>query len=330
MCHWAILTSNSMKLKNLLNLLFLATLWGPSFLFIKIAVVEIPPITLAALRIGVAAILINIYLFITGNRLPWNFKFWRDVAFVGLFAHTIPFILINWGQQYIDSALASILNAITPLSTIGLAAIFVKEDKMTFNKLAGSMIGLLGLLILISPNFSLSFEASFLGLLAVSIGASAYGVALVYARLNLTSVKSIQAPSGQLLITSLYMIPLALVVDGVPSISNISMEVIWSILGLASMGTAVAFVIYYKLLESAGPTFVSLVTYLMPIYGVVLGFVFLNEIITGEAIAGGIIILLGVMVVNKTIDPSKVSDWFRLRIRATKISRAKQIARSNR
>ncbi len=315
-----------MKWKNLLNLFLMATLWGPSFLFIKIAVVEIPPITLAAFRIGLAAILINGYLFLSGSRLPTNLKFWKDVLFVGLFAHTIPFILINWGQQHIDSALASILNAITPLSTICLAAIFVKDDRMTFSKLAGSMIGLLGLLILISPNFSLNLEASFLGLLAVTIGASAYGVAMVYGRIHLTSVRSIQAPAGQLLVTSIYMVPLAFFVDGVPAVTTYSWPVIGAVVAIASFGTAVAFVIYYKVLESAGPTFLSLVTYLMPIYGVILGVIFLDESLTGEALAGGVIILIGVMVVNKTFEPSQIRKVLRVFNRPKPVN-AKQIVK---
>ena len=290
-----------MKIRNLFTLLLLAILWGPSFLFIKVAVAEIPPLTLAALRVGIAAVLINGYLLLQGGNLIWTKKFWLDVLVVGVFAHTIPFILINWGQQFIDSALGAILNAITPLSTILLASIFVKTDKMTLSKMGGSLIGLLGFMILVSPNFSFSLESSFLGILAVSIGASAYGVALVYARLNLTNVKSLQAPAGQLLVTSVYLIPMALVVDGPLDFMSISLKASLSVLVLASFGTALAFVFYYRLLASAGPTFVSLVTYLMPIFGVFFGVWILGETLYEEAIIGGIIILTGEMVVNQTI-----------------------------
>ncbi len=287
-----------MRIGNFLLLLFLASLWGPSFLFIKIAVLEIPPITLAALRIGIAAVVINIYLYARGGRLIKDLAFWKHVAVAGFFAHALPFVLINWGEQYIDSALASILNGLTPIFTIVMANFVIEDDKMDIKKLLGTALGFIGLLVLISPDVTSGIQVSVLGILAVGVAAASYGIALVYARLNLKGTKPVYAPASQLLITSVYLLPFAIFTDGPIPVADLSFQAIGSVLVLAVLGTALAFVVYYKLLESAGASYLSLVTYLMPVYGVVLGVTILDETLSFEIILGGIMILLGIGVVN--------------------------------
>lgn len=290
-----------MKLKNLLLLIVLATLWGPSFLFIKIAVIEIPPITLAAWRIAIAALLLVVYMLAKKERPIKSWTFWKHVTIAGFFAHALPFALINWGEVYIDSALASILNALTPLSTIVMANFMIADDKMTRAKAVGTFLGLAGLIVLISPNISSEMTASLGGIVAVSLGAVSYGIAIVYSRINLKGTKPLHAPTAQLLVTSIYLVPFSILVDGPIGFTGLSMDVVGSLLALASFGTAVAFVVYYSILEGAGASYLSLVTYLMPIYGVVLGVVFLGESISMEAVVGALLIILGVMIVNRTI-----------------------------
>ncbi len=287
-----------MKLKNLLLLVLLASLWGPSFLFIKIAVVEISPLQLATLRIGIAAVLINLFLLSKGQRLTTNLKFWKHVFVAGFFAHTLPFILINWGEQYIDSALASILNGLTPLSTVVLAHIMISNEKLTTQKLVGVLLGFIGLIVLVLPNIFSGLEATQAGIIAVTIGAISYGVALVYSKKYLKNTPSMHAPSAQLLGASIYLIPLSLMMESPTNLLSVSWQAIGSVAVLAIFGTAIAFIVYYKVLERTSASYVSLVTYLMPIYGVILGVIYMNELISLEMIIGMVLILIGIMVVN--------------------------------
>lgn len=290
-----------MKLKNLLLLLFLATLWGPSFLFIKIAVIEISPITLAALRIGLAALVMHLWLFIKGYEFNRSLTFWKHVTIAGFFAHALPFALINWGEQYIDSSVASILNGMTPLCTVLIANFAIDDERMTPEKILGTVLGFVGLFVLVSPNLVSGVNASALGILAVAIAALSYGIALVYSRIHLMNEKPLYAPSSQLLISSVYLIPFALMVEGPVIWTTLSWNAIGSLIILGTLGTALAFVIYYKILASASASYLSLVTYLMPIYGVVLGFLFLDEVLAIEAIIGACLIIIGIMIANKTI-----------------------------
>lgn len=299
-----------MKYKNLLLLIILASLWGPSFLFIKIAVVETSPLQLATLRIGIAAILINIFLWSKGQRLSKDLKFWKHVLIAGFFAHTLPFLLINWGEQYIDSALASILNGLTPLSTVIIANFMVSDEKLTSQKIFGVLLGFVGLLVLVLPNILSGLEATQAGIIAVTIGTVSYGVAIVYAKKHLKNAPSMHAPSAQLLGATVYLVPLSLIIESPANLMDVSWQAIGSVLVLAVFGTAIAFVIYYKILERTSASYLSLVTYLMPIYGVILGVLFMNEIISIEMIGGMLLILAGILVVNykRTVIVTKPTD----------------------
>ena len=298
-----------MRLKNFLLLLFLASLWGPSFLFIKIAVVEIPPITLAAWRIFVAAIVINIYLYARGGTFIKDIQFWKHVTIAGFFAHALPFVLINWGEQFIDSALASILNGLTPIFTIVMANFVIQDDRMDLGKVIGAIFGFIGLVILVLPSLVSGFQANTLGIFSVGIAAASYGVALVYARLNLKGTKPVYAPASQLLVTSIYLLPFSLAVDGPVKVMDLSWAALGSVLVLAILGTALAFVIYYKLLDSSSASYLSLVTYLIPLYGVVLGVTLLDETLTMSTILGAVLILLGIGVVNSKLEHRVKSKW---------------------
>jgi len=295
-----------MKIKNLLLLIALATLWGPSFLIIKVAIVEIEPITLAALRIGIAALLLNLYVIPFRKTFVKDWKFWKHVTIAGFFAQALPFVLINWGEQYIDSALASILNGLTPIFTLLIANFAVREDKMTTPKVIGTVLGFIGLIILISPTFQGGLSGSTMGVIAVSIAAISYGVALIYNRINLKNAPPLAAPASQLLVTSIYLVPLAWFIE-TPNLSAVSMEAYGAVLFLAAFGTALAFVIYFILLEKTSASYVSQVTYLVPIFGVILGAIFLDESIYKEAIIGGGIILLGVLIINRSMKPKQIT-----------------------
>ena len=291
-------------MKNFLWLLLLASLWGPSFLFIKVAVGEIPPLTLVVGRVGIAAALLFIILRLQGRSLPKLGPIWIHFGVMALFQNALPFALINWGEQYIDSALAAILNGTTPLFTILLAHQFIDDDRLSLGKALGVFVGFAGLLVLIAPALFGGVQATAWGLIAVTIAAASYGVAIVYSRLNLRGQVPLVAPTAQLTLATLYLLPLALIFEQPFSLPTPSATAIGSLFMLAVFGTALAFVVYYRIIERASASYVSMVTYLVPIFGVVLGVLVLDEQLSWNAIVGCALILTGVMIVNGAVDRS--------------------------
>ena len=284
--------------KNLLLLITLAALWGPSFLFIKVAVAEIPPLTLVFGRVAIGAAFLLIVLRAQRGRLPNDRRIWGHLAVMALLHNALPWVLLSWGEQYIDSALASILNGTTPLFTIILAHFLVAGDEMTASKLTGVLIGFAGLILLILPSLQDGLQATTWGLVAVTVAAALYGVAIIYSRNHLRGLPPLTAPTTQLLLATLYMAPVALLIDKPWTLARPSPVALGSLFLLGILGTGLAFIVYYRLLETAGPTYISMVTYVIPIFGVVLGVLVLNEQLTWYALGGFILILLGVMVVN--------------------------------
>lgn len=288
-------------------ILLMAALWGPSFLFIKLAVTEIPPFTLVTGRVGIAALFLYLILRWQGQHLPKFGPVWRHFAVMGFFQSAFPFFLFSWGELHIDSALAAILNGTTPLFTILMAHIFIADDRITINKLIGVIIGFGGLVMLVAPSLLEGVQASTLGLLAVTLASCSYGVGLVYARLNLREHVSLSTPAAHLLMATLYMLPLSLLIEQPYNLPMPSLTALGSMLALAIFGTAVAFAIFYQVLRRTSATYVSMVTYLVPIIGVILGVVILSEPLTWSAYAGCALILLGVMVVNGVFN--QVLPW---------------------
>lgn len=287
-----------MGLKNFLWLLVLASLWGPSFLFIKVAVADIPPMTMATGRVGLAALTLVIILKMQGRGLLPLGRMWKHFAIMGFFANALPFALFSWGEQHIDSALAAILNGSTPLFTIMLAHIFTQDDHITPAKLGGVLLGFGGLVVLILPTLLGGVQATTWGLLAIAVAAASYGVGIVYSSLHLRGLPKLVAPASQLTMATVYLLPIALFFEQPYRMSLPSLPAIGSLLALALVGTALAFVLYYRIIEQTSATYLSMVTYLVPVFGVILGIVVLGEQLAWNAYAGCALILLGVMTVN--------------------------------
>lgn len=287
-----------MGLNNFMWLIFLAALWGPSFLFIKVAVGEIPPFTLVLGRVSIAALLLYLVLRLRGYNLPRLGSTWKHFAAMGFLSNAFPFILFSWGELYIDSALAAILNGTTPLFTIILAHFLIADDRLTPAKMVGVLLGFSGLVLLITPSLSDGFQATTGGLIAVTIAAASYGLGVVYARKNLRGLPPLVAPTAQLIMATIYTAPLVLMFEQPFNMPIPSWPAIGSLLVLAIIGTGLAFVIYYRLVERTSATYLSMVTYLVPVFGVILGVLVLHERLDWQAYAGCGLILLGVMVVN--------------------------------
>lgn len=287
-----------MKVKNLLLLLFLASLWGPSFLFIKVAVAEVPPITLVFLRVSLAAVVLFVILRWQGGVIPADRQMLKHLAIMALIHNSVPFVLFSWGEQYISSALASILNGTTPIFTIILAHFFVADDTLTPTKVSGTILGMGGLLLLIAPSFASGLAVTTWGLLAVTTAAVSYGVAIVYSRNHLRGLPFLVAPTMQMAFASLYLLPFSLLIDRPWQLAFPSWPAVASVVALALLGTAVAFVVYYRLLEGADASYVSMVTYVVPVFGVILGVLVLHEKLEWTTYLGCGLILVGVMIVN--------------------------------
>jgi drug/metabolite transporter (DMT)-like permease len=281
-------------------LLLLAALWGPSFLLIKVAVAEIPPISLIFGRVGLAALLLYLVLRLSGGNLPRPGRIWIPLAIVALFQTALPFVLLSWAEQYIDSALAAILNGLTPLFTILLAHLLTADDKLTLAKAIGIGLGLIGVLFFVAPSLEAGMQAPTWGILAMIAVAASYGFAVVYAREHLNHLPSIVTPTGQMILAAIYLLPLMILVDQPLSQPLPSRQAIAAVTGLAIFGTVIAFIVYYRLLKSAAASYVSMVTYLVPVIGVLLGVIILDERLAWNDYIGAGLILLGVMIVNGT------------------------------
>ncbi len=279
-------------------LVVLALMWGPSFLFIKVAVHDIPPLTLAAARVSLAATFLYVVLRWQGRQLPRFGRQWKYFAVMGFFSNALPFSLFSWGEQYLDSALAAIINGTTPLFTIILAHLVFADDRLTPTKIVGVLLGFGGLLALVGPELLGGLQATTWGLLAMTVASASYGVAIVYGRKFLRGLPPLVGPAAQLTMASLYLLPLSLLIEQPYSRPLPSPAAVGSVLMLALVGTALAFIIYYRIMEITSATNLSMITYLVPIVGTVLGVVVLGERLGLNAYLGCGLILLGVMTVN--------------------------------
>ncbi|MCB0208757.1 MAG: EamA family transporter [Anaerolineae bacterium] len=287
-----------MHLTNFFRLFFLALLWGSSFLFVKVAVAEIPPFTTVLMVVGIATLVLYGILRWQGGRLPKFGPIWTRFAVAGLLHNALPFALLVFGEQHVDSALAAVLNGTSPLYAILLAHFLTKDDRLTSGKSLGLFVGFGGLLFFVLPSLRGGVHASLWGLIAVGAAAASYGIAIVYTRTYLRDLPPLVAPTAQLGMATVYALPLALLIDKPFSLTLPSVNAIGAVLALALFGTALSYIVYYRLIKQMSASHVSMVTYLVPIVGLVLGVVVLNEQLTWNAYVGCALILAGVMLVN--------------------------------
>lgn len=276
-------------------LLSLVAMWGSSFMFNKIALASVPPATVVAARLALGAVTLLAIVYARGARLPPLGRIWAAYAVLGFVGNALPFYLIAWGQQFVDSALAGILIAGMPLATLVLAHFLVQGERMTLNRTAGFALGFAGIVLLMEPAAVAGLGGAaiqILAQLAVLGGALCYSANSVLARLMIKT-DFLAAATGTLVLAAVMMVPVALVHDPPwalqPSFGSIA-SIVW--LGIGP--TAVATICYFALIGSAGPTFMSLVNYLSPAVAVFLGVALLGEQPGVTAYAGLGMILLGI------------------------------------
>lgn len=285
-----------MKLKHWLVFLLLGAIWSSSFMWIKIAIQEIGPITLVAFRVLFGLLFGVVVISIQRIHWPRTFKKWTPLFLLGIFNIAIPFFLISWGEQSIDSAVASILNATVPLFTILIAHYLLRDDKMTAPKVLGLLMGFAGVVILMSKDIGASL-GSVLGQFAIVLASAFYAGCGVYARKTTHDMPGILRSAGPLLPATVVMW-LAMFLAESP-VKFPQLGITWiALLFLGVLGSGFAFVLSYYLLHEIGPTRTSMVTYLFPLGGVILGVLFLDETLSWQLVVGAVLIVLSLIVAN--------------------------------
>jgi drug/metabolite transporter (DMT)-like permease len=303
--------------------LSLAAIWGSSFMFIKIGLDEgVAPLTMVSMRTFFAGILLVGVLLARGGRLPLQWDVWKRMTFLGATNIVVPFALIAWGQQYIPSGMASILNAMVPLFTIVLAAVALADEHITMAKISGLAIGFVGVVVLAMPSLGAARADddavyAVVGMLAVAAAAVFYAVSSVYTRRRLTGHPIIEQPDGTKrapmpveislgsTISAFVMITLLALIferpEGgllvLPSSGMGWFAIIW----LGVLGTAVAYLIFFRVIERWGATRTTLVTYVIPVVAIGLGFIVLGERLRPVELVGAALIIAGVVLVNANI-----------------------------
>ncbi len=280
-------------------LVTLSMLWGGSFFFIGIAVLEVPPLTIVLARVAIAALVLNLYLAAIGQPLPASGAAWRAFAIMGLLNNVIPFSLIVWGQSHISSGLASILNATTPLFTIVVAHFMTQDEKATGTRLIGVVVGFIGVAVMVGGAALSAFGVAVLAQIAVLLATVSYAFSAVFGRRFRTlSLTPVQTAAGMVSASSLILLPVVLVVDHPFSLPIPSTGALLAILALAVMSTALAYILFFRILSTAGATNLLLVTFLIPVSAIGLGVMLLGESLLPKHFAGMALIGIGFAILD--------------------------------
>jgi drug/metabolite transporter (DMT)-like permease len=279
----------------------LAVIWGFSFLFIKVAGEGMTPTTVAGARVALGCATLLVYLRITGGSLPRDRRTWGHLFFVAIFANVLPFSLLAWAEQRIPSALTALLNAATPLFT-ALATWALLHERLRMPQLVGLAVGMVGVGITAGVGATEVTGSTLAGGGAAVAAGAGYGIALAWSKRHLMGLPAESAAAGQLLAASIWLAPFAVttsIVDGI----ELTPTRVASIVLLGCVGTGLAYVIYYQLVNEIGPTRTSLVTYLVPIVAVVVGALALDEHLTVRQALGALLIVGGIRLVNGPTSP---------------------------
>lgn len=292
-------TIPAMQLKQWSMLLFLSLLWGASFFFMKVALAELPTFTIILLRVSLAALALFIYLTLTKSIKLHPLAVWKLFFYLALFNNVIPFALILYGMTELASGLASILNAATPLFTICVAHFATNDEKLSVAKFIGIALGIVGVAILIGAEMVLGISTSLLATIACLGACLSYAFASIIGRqFKQYQVEPKLVAFGQVLTSTVILLPITLFIDQPWAIAAPSVDVMLSVLALGTLSTAFAYVLYFKLIAQAGATNAVLVTLLVPVSAVVLGYLVLNESLGINHFLGMAFIALGLLVID--------------------------------
>lgn len=277
-----------------LLLLLLSVLWGSSFLFMKVAVQELPVFTVVLGRIGIAAIFLTILVYVRGQQLPTTFGEWGKLTLLGILRAALPITLFVWAGTQIDSGISGILNSTTPLFTAIVAHFLTQDERMTSTRIIGVLLGMVGVAFLIGPSALQGIGQNVLGQLAVLGATCAYGFAGVYGR-RFSHTPVLVTTAGFLLASTLLILPVALILDQ-PWTLHYAPIPVAAVAALAIFNTAIAFMVWLTLNLRAGANNTSQVTFLIPFMALLLGWIVLGEQAGWNALIGLLFILVGLAV----------------------------------
>lgn len=283
-----------------LDLGLLSLLWGASFLSIRVALDELGVLTLVAHRVGWAALILWLYVALRRFPLPREPRVWGAFLVMGLLNNVIPFSLMAWGQQHIETGLTSIFNAATAVFAVPVAALVFADERMTPRRVAGVLVAFSGVALAIGLDALATFDIRSLAQLAVLAGTLSYAFAAAWARARLAHLRPELAAAGMLTGSALVMLPLALALEGAPTLPDRS-ETYAAIAYFAGPGTALAYLLYYRIVRAAGSANAMLVTLMIPPVAIALGALVLHERLAPTAFAGFGLLALGLLILDGRI-----------------------------
>ena len=288
-----------MSLQTWLMLVVLSMLWGGSFLFNEIALQEIPPLTLSMLRVVGAALVYWIFMLATNRSIPRNLRLWGAFLIMGILNNAIPFSLIAFAQTEISGSLASIINSTAPLFVVVIAGVLLPDERMTLQRIVSVIIGLMGVVVMIGPSALSGIGSDVIAQCAMLGAAFFYALSAVYAR-RFKEIRLMPSAfiTGQVTMSSLVLIPTALYFDRSFEFVFPSIEVIAAVSGVSLLSTALAYVLYFRILSQAGATNTMLVAFLIPVSAILLGVSILDESLTLIQIVGMALIALGLALMD--------------------------------
>jgi drug/metabolite transporter (DMT)-like permease len=284
----------TVRLKSLLQLLLLGSLWGSSYLYIKVAVEGISPLMVVASRLFFGALLLFAVIRIWQLSLPRDRRMWFHLIVMAVIGNVIPWTLISWGGQHIDSGLAAVLNSTTPFFTILFTVAAFRSERLTIPRSAGVILGFAGVGVLTGADVTQIASASVQGQAAILFSSICYGLAFAYARRYVRG-DAIVLAGCQILTAFLIISPFALTL-GDPMGAELTLARIGAILALGLLTSGVAYILYYRLISDVGATMASYATYLIPVVGLMLGWLVLGEQIGTRSVVGVALILTGLAI----------------------------------
>jgi len=274
----------------------LSIIWGGSFFFIELALEELPPLSIVFSRVTMASVILLLVVYFGGHKIPFSLRIWGSFFMMGLLNNVIPFMLIVWGQTHIEGGLASILNGTTPIFSVLLTHFLSKDERLTGNRILGVLIGWVGVAVLIGINALKGFGMASISQIAILGASLSYACAAIYAR-RFRELKPIVVATGMLCCSSIIMAPLALTIDQ-PWNFTPGAIVLIALITLAVVCTALAYLIYFRVLATAGATNSLLVTFLIPISAIILGSLVLGERLGWNAFIGMGLIFIGLIAID--------------------------------
>ncbi len=277
----------------------LSILWGGAFFLIEVGLRSYSPNMLVFMRLALAVPPMWIVMRFAGDRLPTDIKSWSLLMVVGALNCALPFILFFWGQQYLDSGYASILNATTPLWGVVVAHFMTSDEKATPARIIGVLIGLAGIIVMVGPDAVKGLSNNLLAQIACLISTLFYSFAAIYGRrLGQTSMTPMVVATGQTMMAALFMLPVILFYDQPWTMPMPRLDSTLAGLTLALFSTALAYILYFRLIDRAGASNAQLVAFIMPVLAIILGIAFLGEALNGGQIAGAVFIAIGLVILD--------------------------------